>query len=387
MAHITEFTVSGLAGRSDIYHQVLDRHVNIFFGLNGSGKTSLLKILDSAMETNGKSLENVPFNTAEVKIFSKKYKKIFTYTTDKKNVTQGLKARNELAHVQESLFEITFNEEGTKSTVEWKETPKQKDPKGGWQHQYLPTSRLYLGARIIDPRVPRLGSSATEQSLDEYFAQSLQLVWRDYNSQILTSVRKAQEDGLANILKAILSGKAGTKKETGNINLQVAYERVSKFLLRQGSKDVLGSFESFKKQYEKNLQLRKVVSDIDEVERRVAESFAPRDELQSLVKQMFTGDKDVVFGENSIDLKAHGKEISLSSLSSGEKHVLRILLETLLAGENCIIIDEPELSMHIDWQKDLIKIMRQLNSKAQIIIATHSPEVMADIKDEQIFRL
>jgi predicted ATP-dependent endonuclease of OLD family len=200
-------------------------------------------------------------------------------------------------------------------------------------------------------------------------------------------VRKAQADGLANILKAILSGKPGPKKELVNVNLKIAYERVSNFLLRQGSKGVLGSFDSFKKQYEKNLQLRKVVSDIDEVERRVAQAFSPRDELQALVKQMFTGNKDVTFGENSIDLHARGKEIGLSSLSSGEKHVLRILLETLLAEDNSIIIDEPELSMHIDWQKDLIKIMRQLNPNAQIIVATHSPEVMADIKDENIFRL
>src|SRR5687768_3431815 len=110
MAHITEFTVSGLAGRSDTYHQVLDRDVNIFFGLNGSGKTSLLKVLDSAMEINGKVLENVPFNTAEVKIYSNDYGKIFTYTTDKKNATRSRKVRNEPVHVQDSLFELTFDE-------------------------------------------------------------------------------------------------------------------------------------------------------------------------------------------------------------------------------------------------------------------------------------
>lgn len=49
VSHIVRFTINGLAGRSKPYSQDLDRHVNVFFGLNGAGKTSLLKILSSAM--------------------------------------------------------------------------------------------------------------------------------------------------------------------------------------------------------------------------------------------------------------------------------------------------------------------------------------------------
>lgn len=49
MSHITEFSISGLAGSDQVYSQKLNQDVNVFFGLNGSGKTSLLKILHSAM--------------------------------------------------------------------------------------------------------------------------------------------------------------------------------------------------------------------------------------------------------------------------------------------------------------------------------------------------
>jgi AAA15 family ATPase/GTPase len=123
MAHITEFTVSGLAGRNGAYHQVLDRYVNIFFGLNGSGKTSLLKILDSAMSLNGKILENVPFTNAEVKVFSNDYNKIFTYTASKKDITKIRKSENQVTI--EGLFETTLEEENSKqtSTIKWEETP------------------------------------------------------------------------------------------------------------------------------------------------------------------------------------------------------------------------------------------------------------------------
>ena len=65
MSHIVEFSISGLAGRKDVYSQVLDRHLNVFFGLNGSGKTSLLKILHSAMSGESRILRNVPFSSAE----------------------------------------------------------------------------------------------------------------------------------------------------------------------------------------------------------------------------------------------------------------------------------------------------------------------------------
>jgi recombinational DNA repair ATPase RecF len=63
MAHITEFTVEGLAGRAEPYSHQLDRHVNVFFGLNGSGKTSLLKLLHAAMSKRGRVASDGSFQT------------------------------------------------------------------------------------------------------------------------------------------------------------------------------------------------------------------------------------------------------------------------------------------------------------------------------------
>jgi predicted ATPase len=69
------------------------------------------------------------------------------------------------------------------------------------------------------------------------------------------------------------------------------------------------------------------------------------------------------------------KEISVQELSSGEKQLLIILL-TALVRENqpCIMfMDEPELSLHTDWQRTLIDNIRILNEQVQLIIATHAP--------------
>jgi predicted ATP-dependent endonuclease of OLD family len=62
-------------------------------------------------------------------------------------------------------------------------------------------------------------------------------------------------------------------------------------------------------------------------------------------------------------------------------------VETLLTGPSTILIDEPEISLHIDWQRTLIKNLRILNPEAQIIVATHSPEIMAEVEDKYIHEI
>ena len=41
-------------------------------------------------------------------------------------------------------------------------------------------------------------------------------------------------------------------------------------------------------------------------------------------------------------------------------------------------MDEPEISLHIEWQKQLISLIRELNPNAQIILSTHSPALIMD---------
>jgi predicted ATPase len=99
------------------------------------------------------------------------------------------------------------------------------------------------------------------------------------------------------------------------------------------------------------------------------------------------GGKVVTLGDTAINVAAGERQLALATLSSGEKQALRVLIETIGAEENTMIVDEPEMSLHIDWQRALIKSMREINSSAQLIIATHSPEIMAELSESQIFEL
>lgn len=74
-----------------------------------------------------------------------------------------------------------------------------------------------------------------------------------------------------------------------------------------------------------------------------------------------------------------GKNLDVFELSSGEKQLLVILLEALLQKQQTYVFlaDEPELSLHVDWQEQLVKIILEMNKKSQIIFATHSPDIVS----------
>lgn len=78
-------------------------------------------------------------------------------------------------------------------------------------------------------------------------------------------------------------------------------------------------------------------------------------------------------------LDQNEKLITLEQLSAGEKQILLILLKVFLLDEqdSIVFLDEPELAMHIRWQRQLIDKLRVLNPQAQLIITTHSPSVFS----------
>lgn len=72
-----------------------------------------------------------------------------------------------------------------------------------------------------------------------------------------------------------------------------------------------------------------------------------------------------------------GGEVDIDQLSSGEKQLLLILLQVFLQEKkkSILIMDEPEISLHIGWQQKLIDVICNMNPNCQLIIATHSPSI------------
>lgn len=116
-----------------------------------------------------------------------------------------------------------------------------------------------------------------------------------------------------------------------------------------------------------------------EEQQAAAELTKPKKMFQDLIDDLFTPTaKKINRNSNEIFFEQYGETISPYMLSSGEKQMLVILL-TALVQENrhCVMLmDEPEISLHIEWQEKLITLIRTLNPNAQIILCTHSPAII-----------
>ena len=102
----------------------------------------------------------------------------------------------------------------------------------------------------------------------------------------------------------------------------------------------------------------------------------------SLVNECFAETGKTLSNDSTklVFLKDNAIGIYPKELSSGEKQLLIILLTVLLErGEEYILmLDEPEISMHISWQYKLIDMILQLNPNVQIVLTTHSPMIFSD---------
>ena len=105
----------------------------------------------------------------------------------------------------------------------------------------------------------------------------------------------------------------------------------------------------------------------------------PKKRFQDMVDELFaeTG-KKMVRKENEIRFTQIGETLLPYQLSSGEKQMLVILLTVLVEDHQpyVLFMDEPEVSLHIEWQKRLIELIVELNPNVQIILTTHSPAVI-----------
>lgn len=108
---------------------------------------------------------------------------------------------------------------------------------------------------------------------------------------------------------------------------------------------------------------------------------APKKMFQDMVDELFseTG-KRIIRQSNEIMFEQEGDTLQPYQLSSGEKQLLVILLTVLVQDgqPSVLFMDEPEVSLHIEWQQRLISLIRRLNNNVQIILTTHSPAVVMD---------
>ncbi len=123
---------------------------------------------------------------------------------------------------------------------------------------------------------------------------------------------------------------------------------------------------------------------------RVFESIINKLDLyEKIVNQKLTFKRMILSSSQGITIISdENKILSLNELSSGEQEILVLFYKLIFESDvSLLLVDEPEISLHIAWQKEImdnLKSIVQLNNNLQMIIATHSPQIISNNWDLQI---
>lgn len=130
-----------------------------------------------------------------------------------------------------------------------------------------------------------------------------------------------------------------------------------------------------------NRMIELLTSGDPEASQKAQEAMLAKKKFQDAVDSLFgeTG-KRIERNSNEVKIIQFDEELPLYKLSSGEKQMLIILLTALVEDNRhyVLFLDEPEASLHFEWQQKLIGLIREMNPNAQIILTTHSPAVIME---------
>lgn len=130
-----------------------------------------------------------------------------------------------------------------------------------------------------------------------------------------------------------------------------------------------------------NRMIELLTSGDPEDQLKAAEVSAPKKQFQDMIDDLFAETHKTIDRKSNEIQFVQGKDrLTPYQLSSGEKQMLVILLTVLVENKEhyTLLMDEPEISLHIEWQQKLLQLIRELNPNVQIILSTHSPALIMD---------
>lgn len=146
------------------------------------------------------------------------------------------------------------------------------------------------------------------------------------------------------------------------------------FLIYQTQRAYLSYQIDLGKKFERAILNEKESTDAKRLRETI---YGKKDLFYQTVNELFqeTGKTIESDKQNEIAFRQGNQVLTPYQLSSGEKQVLLILLTVLIQDNQpaILLMDEPEISLHVEWQNRLLDDLRKLNNHVQIITATHSP--------------
>lgn len=404
--------IYGLWGVKDI-ETSFDPTVNIFIGQNGSNKTVFLNLLEAALTADVKTLVSIDFSYIEIEIDAEVTNIQITKGANENHILVRYALIGDERH---GLYEINVDSYRIRRMGRF-DSPDvfmlRRKLSSLVNISWLSINRdnvdlRYLDSQEIVERFKNMVDVKIEELVKSLGMYQLQLeseanaISNDFKKEVMSMMLyDEKEDSYSH---DSLQEYRLVDTEQLKVQLYKAFNTLG--IVKDRSEAISSHVQKVRELIEKISQgnisiddafvlalVRRTFSIIDisqKHEEQTKRLFMPINNFWKCLKRFmpnkeFSYDKER--GELSLTLKENKDRvipIPLSALSSGEKQLFILLTEALLQRERnyLFIADEPELSLHIKWQKMILPEMLKINPNAQVIVATHSPEVASHYPDK-----
>ena len=376
---IKKLTVMKLHGLYDYTVRFHD-DLTFLYGENGCGKTTILNIISSIVTGELYSLSSYRFDTITLAYYDPSARRSHTLhiKSEDNEYLLRLNPQGKEERIPLLVVDPDYSENNSISSLRQKYMRSYEFPqllRSTFSYLYLPLSRYFQGETGMGNTLSRYRyASYAEREFvgGNYLNDSLSVV-RDLIRRSRLRISAKENDLDAEFRNAVLFQRTQrTKKEQGRMELTVELLLMSK-------------------EFDRMMEVASIAQGFEKKKEQVRE---PLFIFHSTINRFFrynAGEKRVSIGNDGkltvMDSQAD-RTVRLSQLSSGEKQLLIIfsfLLFGLSSDEHGIyIIDEPEASLHLAWQKIFVESIREAKPSLQLILATHSPEIIGRYADRAV---
>lgn len=399
----------------------LDEDINFFIGANGSGKTTVINIIAAALTVDFLSLDKLPFDRVKIEFVE--------FEGRKKPSVEVQKIFDKNDHLETIQYKIKEKVSGIPETIKFDMPSRKIFSRKMFGYSALDLRKNLLKINGVDDNflegmaevvwLSVYRSMPKESVADEHekpsLDQKLELLQRDLSRfffMLGMEFSEVMDEFQTYIISSSLTYQSKDRLlgEIVSLNIQDEEKALADISERLGLLNVLSNSQVSKhyKTLKKSLQKLNSKEDVDiddlqvlmisyrthgiikrwnELKEKQEKILAPK-KLFLEVLNVLMNRKEININDNNeiFATTDSGKMLSINELSSGEKQLFILLGEALLKhGRPCIYIaDEPELSLHVTWQEGLIKNIKLINPEAQIICATHSPDIISVYSDNAI---
>lgn len=385
--------------------------VNIIIGRNGTGKTTFMNILHSVLSVDIDTIDSNDFESIEIKLKNGKQTKTIRAKKINDDKSPFLTIEYQISRHKYIIRAIQTDDRRVAMQYRRKAILESIELRTELSKlvslSSLSVYRLRSGENF---EIPDRNGLKAVTPVDFRLSQLLQLLTK-YQLDLSQKARDIALELQKEVLASILYSKEDTyrvnsivdfNKEKEKSDLLAAYSQLNaddsgvkrKIISHVDAIDkTLSSLKKSKLNQEVNIDIdfrpieayrntQKIIKMSLLSEKKTSDVFSPIDLFIKILTE-FILDKEFKFVGGELEISNDYGEIKNDALSSGEKQLLILFIETLLQRSQpyVFLTDEPELSLHIEWQRKIIPAIKKLNPYAQVIAATHSPEVASKFRN------